>query len=303
MAWPVVYLSRLIIYKPAYSGAKRSDAAQVKATIDSDTEHRRDPRSEYPNSLSQIDVDDNESLCRDIIPDGSLFGASSGAHTLHEVGNATVTKSIFTDRRQDTNRVLPQPLKGLPKLQKQESRKEPSNMQFVIPTRKVADHLLNLYWDYVDSAYPWLDRSSIESAYETLWIKDGQLSMNERALHCILNLMFATSCVVSQGQPPPARYQSSVEFFGRAQELMSYEFMDIYNFEIIQILLLTAVYLQHDKMPQKCFRNISMAIHIAQELGLHILGTIEAIDDSRERDLARQVWNGCVIMDRYGTKS
>jgi hypothetical protein len=80
---------------------------------------------------------------------------------------------------------------------------------------------------------------------------------------------------------------------------MSYELMDIYNFEIIQILLLTAVYLQHEKMPQKCFQNISTAIHIAQELGLHIPETIEAIKDSGERDLARQVWNGCVIMDRY----
>jgi hypothetical protein len=80
---------------------------------------------------------------------------------------------------------------------------------------------------------------------------------------------------------------------------MSYELMNVYNFEIIQILLLTAVYLQHQKSPQKSFRNIGMAIHIAQELGLHIPETTEAMDDSHERDLARRVWNGCVLMDRY----
>jgi hypothetical protein len=177
--------------------------------------------------------------------------------------------------------------------------KEAYDMQFAIPPRKVADNLLALYWDYVDSAYPWLDRSLIERAYESLWIKDGEQSMNERALHCILNLMFATACVAFQGQTPLSRHQSSTVFFDRAQELMSYELMNVYNFEIIQILLLTAVYLQHQKSPQKSFRNIGMAIHIAQELGLHIPETTEAMDDSHERDLARRVWNGCVLMDRY----
>ncbi|CAG8048987.1 unnamed protein product [Penicillium salamii] len=209
--------------------------------------------------------------------------------------------SMVANKRQKLSHTVAPPLKMLPKLQTEECQKQPFEMQFAIPTRKVADRLLNLYWDFVDSAYPWLDRPSIETAYETLWTKNGKLSMNEKALHCILNLMFATSCVASQGQPPLSRYQSSVEFFERAQELMSYELMDVYNFEIIQILLLTAVYLQHDKMPQKCFRNISTAIHIAQELGLHIPENIEVIEDPRERDLARQVWNGCVIMDRIAS--
>ncbi|KAJ5362792.1 hypothetical protein N7541_003636 [Penicillium brevicompactum] len=264
-----------------------------------DFEQRR-PRSEDPNHHSRHEEDDNASLYSEIIPTGSLFGASSGAHILHEVGNMTDTDSV-PNKRQRMNHAVTSPLKRLPKLQSKQSQNQPSEMQFAIPTRKVADHLLNLYWDYVDSAYPWLDRPSIEAAYETLWTRNGQLSMNERALHCILNLMFATSCVASQGQPPLSRYQSSVEFFERAQELMSYELMDIYNFEIIQILLLTAVYLQHDKMPQKCFRNISTAIHVAQELGLHIPENIEMIEDLRERDLARQVWNGCVIMDRIAS--
>lgn len=214
----------------------------------------------------------------------------------------TDSGSSVPNKRQRMNHVVTPPLKRLPKLQNKQRQNLPSEMQFAIPTRKVADHLLNLYWDYVDSAYPWLDRPSIEAAYETLWTRNGQLHMNERALHCILNLMFATSCVASQGQPPLSRYQSSVEFFERAQELMSYELMDIYSFEIIQILLLTAVYLQHDKMPQKCFRNISTAIHVAQELGLHIPENIDMIEDLREQDLARQVWNGCVIMDRYAKK-
>lgn len=216
---------------------------------------------------------------------------------LHDSRHESNATSGF---EQGEQRHVQKPLKELPRLQKRGTKTEMTDVQFAIPPRKVADNLLNLYWDFVDSAYPWLDRASIEKAYETLWSKHGQaeLAMDERALHCILNLMFATSCVASQGEPPLSRYQSSVVFFDRAQELMSYGLMEIYSFEIIQILLLTAVYLQHDKVPQKCFRNIATAIHIAQELGLHVPETTDAISDPRERDLARQVWNGCVIMDR-----
>lgn len=265
------------------------------------TEQPRDIRC--PNNYSQNEDNDEASLYGGIVPDGSLFGASSGAHILHEVGNATRPRRGFENKGKERSRISPRPLERLPKLQKKEASREPSDMQFVLPTRKVADNLLGLYWDYVDSAYPWLDRSSIENAYETLWIKDGELSMNERALHCILNIIFAMSCAVSQAQTPLSRYQSSVTFFKRAQGLMSYDLMEVYNFEIIQILLLTAVYLQHDKMPQKSFRSIGMAIHVAQDLGLHLPATIESINDSRERDLACRVWNGCIIMDRYDMNS
>lgn len=193
-------------------------------------------------------------------------------------------------------------MKRLPKLQKQ-YHNEHADVEFAVPPRKQADNLLSLYWDYVDSAYPWLDRPSFEKAYETLWVRDGELTMNETVLHCLLNLMFATSCVASQGETPLDRYPSSVVFFDRAQALMSYNLMDMYNIEIIQILLLTAVYLQHDKEPQKCFRIIGTAIHVAQELGLHIPETTEGMDNPKDRDLARQVWNGCVIMDRYDTRA
>ncbi|KAK1143730.1 hypothetical protein N8T08_006131 [Aspergillus melleus] len=242
--------------------------------------------------------DDGASSYSAFAPTGGLFGASSGAHILQNVGNETGLPRTPAGERINRNQVLPKALKRLPKLQKQNSRKDPPDLQFAIPPRKQADHLLSLYWDYVDSVYPWLERSLIESSYETLWVKDGELTMNETVLHCLLNLMFATSCVASQGEPLLARYQSSVVFFERSQALMTYALIDLYNFEIIQVLLLTAVYLQHEKEPQKCFRIIGTAIHVAQELGLHIPETTEAMDNPKERDLARQVWNGCVVMDR-----
>ncbi|KAF9253187.1 transcriptional regulator family: Fungal Specific TF [Penicillium roqueforti] len=280
-----------------------SDTAREKATIDSascNAEQAR-YRSECRNSCSQNEDNDEASLYSGIVSNGSLFGASSGAHILHEVGNATRPKRGTENNRKERSRLSPKPLEKLPKLQKKEASREPSDTQFALPTRKVADNLMSLYWDYVDNIYPWLDKSSIQNAYETLWVKEGEISMNERALHCILNIMFAMSCVVSQAETPLSRYQSSVAFFQRAQGLMSYELMELYNFEIIQILLLTAVYFQHDKKPQKSFRSIGTAIHIAQDLGLHLPATVESIKNPHERDLARQVWNGCIIMDRIAS--
>lgn len=80
---------------------------------------------------------------------------------------------------------------------------------------------------------------------------------------------------------------------------MSFELMGIYNFEVIQMLLLTTIYSLHTETPVEGLRNISIAVHIAQELGLHVPATVDAIIDQRERDLARKVWNGCIMMDRY----
>ncbi|GKZ38367.1 hypothetical protein AbraIFM66950_010524 [Aspergillus brasiliensis] len=249
------------------------------------------------NDYSQANDDDAASSSSGFVPTGGLFGASSGAHFLQNVGDQVGASGTPANKKQNRTSNLPKTLRRLPKLQKH-TRKEHADVQFAVPPRKQADNLLSLYWDYVDCAYPWLDRPSIEKAYETLWAQDGELTMNETALHCLLNLMFATSCVASQGETTLSRHQSSVVFFERAQALMSYNLMDMYNFEIIQILLLTAVYLQHEKEPQKSFRFIGTAIYIAQELGLHIPETTEAMDNPKDRDLARQVWNGCVIMDR-----
>ncbi|KAJ5746938.1 uncharacterized protein N7511_008634 [Penicillium nucicola] len=249
---------------------------------------------------SPKDLTEEASSDQDVVPTGSLFGASSGAHIIPSAAKATYQRSAFGDGTDNGARAGPKPLKELPKLRKRQLTTE-SDSQFAIPPRKVADDMLASYWDYVDTTYPWLDRPSIERAYLTLWTQDGEVPMNERALHCILNLMFAASCVASQGQSLLSRYESSGVFFDRAQQLMSCELTSIYNFEIIQILLLTAVYLQHERVPQKCFRNIGMAIHIAQELGLHLPETTEAISNPHERDLARQVWNGCIIMDRIAS--
>ncbi|CAI7577651.1 unnamed protein product [Penicillium pancosmium] len=267
------------------------------ATVNNTPEQPNKAREHSYNNFKGND-DDETSPHRPAISSNSLFGASGGLYILNGIESEKDQPSTLESRRESTTQALPRALRQLPRLEKLGTWQEASDMQFAIPPRKVADNLLALYWDYVDSAYPWLDRSSIERAYESLWIKEGEQPMNERALHCILNLMFATAGGAFQGQTPLSRHQSSTVFFDRAQELMSYELMNLYNFEIIQILLLTAVYLQHQKSPQKSFRNIGMAIHIAQELGLHIPETTEAMDDPHERDLARRVWNGCVLMDR-----
>ncbi|KAL4797621.1 fungal-specific transcription factor domain-containing protein [Aspergillus venezuelensis] len=285
---------------PCVKRKRRSQPCVYRETLNSvlASSHEQ-PRRKNELRDTTIPIDNQHRQPSGVLPSGGFFGASSGAHALQGMEAGHGSTSAFEKTKGSRCLFQPQPLKELPRLGR---RKPTSQSQFLVPPRKQADHLLGLYWDFVESAYPWLDRFSIESAYATLWSQDEKTcSMDERALHCILNLMFATSCVASQGESPLSRYQSSVVFFDRAQQLMTYDLMEMYNFEIIQILLLTAVYLQHDKEPQKCFRSIGMAIHIAQELGLHLPETTETITNPRERDLARQVWNGCVIMDRISS--
>lgn len=195
-----------------------------------------------------------------------------------------------------------EPDKVLPRLPPTPEGENYEDMRFVLPTRTTADHLMQLYWDYVATIFPWLERPVIEAAFERLWSNEtsGPASMNKQAFHCILNLIFATACGngPSSGKTELQCLHSAEMFFRRAEELMSFNLMKMHHLEMVQIMLLSAVHLQAaDKSEQFC-DSINLAISIAQNLGLHRPGTIEALASPSDRELARRLWHGCIIMDK-----
>ncbi|KAJ5392664.1 hypothetical protein N7509_008154 [Penicillium cosmopolitanum] len=164
------------------------------------------------------------------------------------------------------------------------------------PLSKTADRLLQTYWDYADVIFPLLDRPAIDAAYESLWSNSEGTPINERVFHCLLNLMFAISCSVGIESGP--QYHSAHVFYERARNLMSFNLLEVQQFETIQILLLTALYLQHNDQPQPFCHSVSLAVHVAQELGLQFPATIHALANPRDRELAQRVWLGCIMLDR-----
>jgi hypothetical protein len=67
---------------------------------------------------------------------------------------------------------------------------------YSLPPRKMADSLMNVYWELVHPLYPFLDREEMEIAYQSLWKNDGPV-YDESIDLCILNIIFALSCQLS----------------------------------------------------------------------------------------------------------
>ncbi|KAK8149788.1 hypothetical protein G3M48_005541 [Beauveria asiatica] len=173
-------------------------------------------------------------------------------------------------------------------------------VDFVLPTKRTADELFETFWQFVDPIFPWLDKPAMSQAYETLWANDKQMQIDARMFHCILNLIFALACELGSFQGPGSKpsAKSAGIFYSRAEQLMLCNLMELNSFENIQVLLLSALWQQNNCTPQRCLQSISLAIHIAQSIGLHLPAMIDGLTDLRDRQLARRVWHGCVILDK-----
>lgn len=164
----------------------------------------------------------------------------------------------------------------------------------VLPPRKTADHLVDLYFKYVHTLYPWLHEPSFRAQYEKLWItRLGATNEDNHLIYCIFNLVLALGCQFS------TLFESSIHsgdtFFNRAKTLLGFSIFDVGTLQVVQSLLLMGGYLQSTNRPNRCWNVLGMGIRVAQGLGLHIE---RSCGDFVERETRRRVWWGCVLMDR-----
>jgi hypothetical protein len=167
----------------------------------------------------------------------------------------------------------------------------------VLPTRRQADHLLSLYWTYVDPLYPFLDRQKWEESYRGIF-NGTSINAEEHTFLATLNVIFALSSQLLESQTPEQRDESSNVYFNRAQGLLPLNTWDEGSIELVQYLLLTSQYLQSTDRPHQTWMTVGSAVRIAQGLGLHLCETSANHPDTNERELFRRIWYGCVLMDR-----
>jgi hypothetical protein len=170
--------------------------------------------------------------------------------------------------------------------------------EYVLPSRKLADQLLDLHWKC--SHVPWIDRLRLMNWYEGLWTGREDLNddVDEQVYYCILNIVFALAFKDDPTLSPEDQERLSEACFIRAQKLLSFNLLDINHIGLVQALLLMGQYLQSTNMTQQCFQCIGLAILIAQNLGLHIPQTISSIRSQHDREMARRAWHCCILMDR-----
>jgi hypothetical protein len=177
------------------------------------------------------------------------------------------------------------------------SERRRQEFDYVLPPRHRADNLLSTYWRLVDTLYPFLDRTEVESLYRRLWTgedigDDGPVFLS------LLNIIFSIACALDATVPPEERESSADIFYQRAWELLNFGFVQSRSVMTVQCFLLLGQYLQSTNDPQQCWNFVGLAIRMAQSLGLDLPSTSAQARNSQQTDLLRKVWHGCVLMDR-----
>ena len=137
------------------------------------------------------------------------------------------------------------------------------NVEYVLPSRRIADSLMFVYWRQVHPLYPFLDPEIFPKVYESVWT-ESPLTLDERILMCTLNTVFALACQLSGSIKPEDREGLATSYFRRAQDLLQLDLWDAGSPELIQCLLLMGQYLQSTSSPHQCWSRC-----ITRGLGIH----------------------------------
>lgn len=167
----------------------------------------------------------------------------------------------------------------------------------VLPPRRLADELMNIYWTYIAPLYPFLDRKRWEGNYVGMFT-GSSIDMDEGLFFATMNVIFALSTQLREDMDKQKREHNSNQYFERGSEPLHGMMLDSGSVELVQYLLLTAQYLQCTSSPHHTWMVVGSACRIAQSLGLHLSATSDSTTSIRQREVYRRLWHGCVLLDR-----
>ncbi|KAF2718522.1 hypothetical protein K431DRAFT_287547 [Polychaeton citri CBS 116435] len=164
----------------------------------------------------------------------------------------------------------------------------------ILPPKHVADHLLSVYWEYLEWMYPCTDRNATQAAYDALW-SGAELNCDRRLFLCAINAIFA--CSIQVVNEHDAANIADI-YFRRARSQLDLDVISNWSVQLVQTLILCTQYLQSADEPQRCKSFCTLAVRTAQGVGLHLPSTSEAITDPVQRQVVRRLWHCCVIYDK-----
>lgn len=181
----------------------------------------------------------------------SFFGTSSTASFMRQIQQTVDKKNLIS--LSPTDHAVRTPVGGSGECPlKQHGDDLPENAEdFILPQRNVADHLVDCYWTWVHSLYPFLHRPTFLGMYNSLWANEDftqnaqpDFKLPGRMFRCILNLVFAFGCQFSPSIAPSSRDLSSDVFFKRSRLLLHVDILGSGSIQLVQALLLMGQYLQ-----------------------------------------------------------
>ncbi|KAG4025630.1 hypothetical protein MFRU_054g00590 [Monilinia fructicola] len=234
-------------------------------------------------------------MVSDIETQDSLYGGSSTIALVSQVRQAVSDQSVPNTHSQPIDSTN-QPSGDVEILYSQDFA------NFILPQRQQADEFLNCYWEFVHPVFPLLDLQTFNSTYETLWLSspgkglDGD-ELNETIFHATLNLVFALGCQYSNDVPPHRKSSYADELYRRSRRLINFEILDALQLSLVQLFLLTGVYLQSTEHANRCWNVVGLAIRTAQGLGLNTENNSHR-NSQLSNEIRRRVWYTCVLLDR-----
>lgn len=179
----------------------------------------------------------------------------------------------------------------------------------VLPPRRHADYLVDIYWRHIFPLEPLLDRTSFSQSYQALF--EGTLPDDaERIFLSTLNTIFAISTQIQESLAPQARDETSKTYFHRAWALLQPGTImwEPASSALVHCLLFVSRYLQCTDHSHRTWMVVGCAVRLAQSLGLDVHGTSTSTsspsstlstgqtDDALR--LRKKLWQCCVFMDR-----
>ena len=175
----------------------------------------------------------------------------------------------------------------------------------VFPSRQTADDLARCFWEFVHPVFPVLHRPSFMDRYALIWSGPGSgtdgsptAEVDEAVFTSTLNLVFALGSKYSEVVPPAQRAPLAQSFYQRSRATYRFEMLDSASLPIVQMLLLTGVYLQSDHQANRCWNVIGLAIRVAQSVGLHVESPRHTRQPQKDREMRRRVWHNCLNLDK-----
>ncbi|KAL4814443.1 fungal-specific transcription factor domain-containing protein [Aspergillus spinulosporus] len=227
-------------------------------------------------------------------PSQEFFGSSSAASFMRQIKTA-VDKRVSSPNQRTPEISAESRLRS--SLVSPQKERQSAIHDYVLPPRKMADNLMNVYWHYVFPLYPLVDSIRLREEYPRIWTGEP-LQSDENMLMCTFNVIFALACQLADFIVPEEREASAAAFFSRAKDLLHFNLWDSGSAALIQCLLLMAQYLQSTNSAHQCWIVTGLAVRNAQSMGLHLPQTIACLHSPQEQQLARKIWHGCVLMDR-----
>ncbi|RFU29006.1 hypothetical protein B7463_g7349, partial [Scytalidium lignicola] len=169
---------------------------------------------------------------------------------------------------------------------------------FELPSRQLADGLLDAYFNRVHRLYPFVHEPSFRAEYERLWVTPHPPAKQLRPeIFGILNIIFANGCEFYAAIPRDRVLSMAAEYVARAKSLVIPRALQAGSLEHVQALLIMCHYLQGTLELNECWNLVGLMIRTAIAIGLHLNPPKHDIS-TIEREIRKRVWWGCMVIDR-----